>query len=163
MQYKLIEIDVSRLVEVVQRRQLLFYPLMIFLLTRVLKNFPLFADEHPLPLYQLRNQQGQVLFVWQEICENWEDFFRDYVRVCYEHLEKKVKLPQGTLPEKYFGVFCFTDTALPEACSQIPVFGLHEFCYRQDKIILPLELRGWDNLINVAQFEQRLVAAIATF
>ncbi len=138
----IVKVDVSRLVEQVQSQKLLFYPVMIHMLGKIMSTCPEFGRNKLWPVYQLRRENGALELVWQEMKDDAEAFFADYAAACYESLvENGAKTPPRP-PAESFGVFYADDAQTDVFASQAPTFFLYPFVYENGKIILPLAARG---------------------
>ncbi len=141
-QNNVIEADVTRLVEKVQREKLLFYPLIIHLLWKIIKLSLKSEAKNLFPVYQVKRDDGQIMLAWQEVKESWPDFFSDYAAVCYKCLVSDAKFPKGLPPAESFGIFCFDDGQMPFLNIKYPLFWLYPFKYEGNKIILPIVAEG---------------------
>ena len=159
-QDNVIEADVTRLVERVQRENLLFYPLIIHLLWKIIKPCLEFEAENLFPVYQVKRGNGQIVLAWQEVKESWPEFFSDYAAVCYECLISGSKFPKGQPPAESFGVFCFNDEHMPFLNINYPSFWLYPFKYKESKIVLPIVAEGEIDTAFFNAFKRRLKSEI---
>ncbi len=136
------KIDVSRLVEQVQKQKLLFYPVMIHMLGKIMSERPKFRQNKLWSVYQLRRESGETVLVWQEMQEDAEAFLTDYAAACYENLfESGIKVPRQKQTAS-FGVFYVESEQTIAFAAQAPSFFLHPFEYEGEKVVLPLTVRG---------------------
>lgn len=70
----IIYVDVGRLVEKVETRNLLFYPVMIHIFWQVMRNLYKGEVNEPCPVYQIMQGNGQNVLAWQEMKDDREAF-----------------------------------------------------------------------------------------
>ena len=90
----MIKIDVTNMVNFVKKHNLLFYPLLIHVLTKTLYKS---GVKDIVPAYLSVSEKGILSLLSQEFDEDFEFFFQSYVQTCYKHRETTDFLPQGAL------------------------------------------------------------------
>lgn len=90
----MIKINVTNMVKYVKDHNLLFYPLLVHTLTKMLHQSGI---KSIVPAYLSVSEKGVLSLLKQDFDENFETFFQSYVQTCYKYHETTDFLPQGTL------------------------------------------------------------------
>ena len=90
----MIKINVTNMVTFVKKHNLLFYPLLIHVLTKTLHQS---GVKDIVPAYLSISENGALSLLKQDFDEDFEVFFQKYVQTCYKHHETTDFLPQGAL------------------------------------------------------------------
>ena len=159
----IIYVDVGRLVEKVETRNLLFYPVMIHIFWQVMRNLYKGEVNEPCPVYQIMQGNGQNVLAWQEMKDDREAFFADYVLACYNHLQPNKQKKHDKMPVESFGVFYAEDEQTAHFETNLPMFMLHPFVHQDGKKLLPISVRGKISSALLMRFEQMLIERINSF
>ena len=92
----MIKINVTNIVKFVKEHNLLFYPLIVHILTIALRKSGM---KNIKPAYLSVSEGGILSMLWQDFKTDFAEFFQEYVQNCYQHQSSTIFLPQGKVTD----------------------------------------------------------------
>lgn len=150
------KLNVTQLVATVEKEQLLFYPVIIYLLAKTLKRLNCnYTETAPSYVFVNDNQTPGVL--WTTYQEKFSTFWHDYVQDCCQFAQSFRFFPKGQFQAKTFLVsyIPFTQISLL-AETQMPRFLLGRFEQVKGQKLLPIEYQGFAEELDFESFFETL-------
>lgn len=155
------ELDITLLVQNVKKRNLMFFPVFVHLLSQVInrhtefrtcynKNGELGYWREIWPCYTVfHNQSKSFSTLWTPFDADFDAFYLDYIRDWEKYGEIEAFSPKPDMPENVFNISClpwvnFTAFNLQFPLEQkylLPIFTLGKFVEKSEKIYAPLAVQ----------------------
>ncbi len=156
-----VELDVVRLVQSAKKKELMFFPVFVHLLSRVVNRYTEFRTcynkngelgywREIWPEYTVFHSQSKCFSrLWTPFSNKFDEFYLDYVRDWEKYGEIETFAPKPERPENLFNISClpwvnFTsfNLELPQSDDYLlPIFTLGKFVEKNEKIYAPLAVQ----------------------
>lgn len=155
------DIDITILLEYVKKNGLMLYPVLIYMLSRLVNKYPefrtCFNEEGELgywselnPSYTSFHKDNKSFSaLWSEYNEDFAVFYQNYIHDLHDFGDKKGLMPKPNAPKNLFNISClpwinftsFNLNLFKESDYLLPIFTWGKYAEKEDKVFMPLSVQ----------------------
>lgn len=155
------DIDITILLEYVKKNGLMLYPVLIYMLSRLVNKYQefrtCFNEEGELgywselnPSYtSFHNDNKSFSALWSEYNEDFAVFYQNYIHDLHDFGDKKGLMPKPNAPQNMFNISClpwvnftsFNLNLFKGGDYLLPIFTWGKYAEKEHKVLMPLSVQ----------------------